>query len=612
MAAGFYIAPARRRDDYWENRMRRRSPGTITKIETPDGEELVTRNSKGDNVARSGEEGDDPIALAVSQLARDNALPPTVPITVRRPDGLPPSNENTSFVREPFQPLSGKTAQTPYGTLSSRPQTEEERLAREWTENVTRPASEGTINGYIPSKYPHLEKPTVEEVQPYTIRDYLAQTGRKSLASNMTDEEVAATQPKPAATAATPAAPATPATAATPAKTVSQLQDEVEFLSRAFQNPDAINPLTGSRMGDDPAYKQWEGKENSVRASNGLGPVRDSFQDFRDDKDEEVRVAEYQAGLLRKFSQESRDARTETAAGRRGQAPRERVTSTVRRSPAFMEALNDKTRQAALRLDRIQRGETGEEDLLLSNVQDLHNAAQGGAFTAKNSQQITENQKIEDNKRKLADDTRIRMDQESLGEALSKARTPLEIEEAIRNHGPAVSNVQGEAMIAPYLAELKKQDPAAMQHARDLRKQGEDPGKAMDRGKYYAEYKGRLDELRKAGGYDEKYLVENGVQDANGRIVDGTKLEGLIQRQQTITNLVDSLQNRLKSSQIGEEEETRTIDRINELQENRFKAAVSSITLPDDSPIMNAPDGPITTRDGKNYIKKGKTLTPAP
>jgi len=550
MAAGFYIAPARRRDDYWENRMRRRSPGTITKIETPDGEELVTRNSKGDNVARSGEEGDDPIALAVSQLARDNALPPTVPITVRRPDGLPPSNENTSFVREPFQPLSGKTAQTPYGTLSSRPQTEEERLAREWTENVTRPAS---VNG----------RP--------------AQRGEDNIV---------------------PTPPPNPAVA-------NASREQVELLGRIFQNPDALNPLTGSRMGDDPAYQKWA-DENNVKEPG------QAFAQFRDDKDEEVRVAEYQAGLLRKFSQESRDARTETAAGRRGQAPRERVTSTVRRSPAFMEALNDKTRQAALRLDRIQRGETGDEDLLLSDMQDLQNASQGGAFTAKNSQQLAETQEFEDNKRKLADDTQIRMDQESLGEALSKARTPLEIEEAIRNHGLAVSNAKGKAMIDPYLDELKKQDPAAMQHARDLRKQGEDPGKAMDRGKYYAEYKGRLDELRKAGGYDENYLVENGVQDANGRIVDGTKLEGLIQRQQTITSQVDALQKRLQSSQIVEEEETRTINKINELQKNRFKAPVTSFTIPAGSPIMKAPDGPVTTRDGKNYIKNGNTLTPAP
>ena len=550
MAAGFYIAPARRRDDYWENRVRRRSPGTITKIETPYGEELVTRNSKGDNVARSGEEGDDPIALAVSQLARDNALPPTVPITVRRPDGLPPSNENTSFVREPFQPLSGKTAQTPYGTLSSRPQTEEERLAREWTENVTRPAS---VNGRS------------------------AQRGEDNIV---------------------PTPPPNPAVA-------NASREQVELLSRIFQNPDALNPLTGSRMGDDPAYQKWA-DENNVKEPG------QAFTQFRDDKDEEVRVAEYQAGLLRKFSQESRDARTETAAGRRGQAPRERVTSTVRRSPAFMEALNDKTRQAALRLDRIQRGETGDEDLLLSNVQDLQNAAQGGAFTSKNSPQITENQKIEDNKRKLADDTRIRMDQESLGEALSKARTPLEIEEAIRNHGLAVSNAKGKAMIDPYLDELKQQDPIARQHTRDLREQGEDPGKAMDRGKYYAEYKGRLDELRKAGGYDEKYLVENGVQDANGRIVDGTKLEGLIQRQQTITSQVDALQKRLQSSQIEVEEETRTINKINELQKNRFKAPVTSFTIPAGSPLLEEPDGQLVAHQGKNYIKMGNTLTPAP
>lgn len=100
------------------------------------GEILATRNWKGEPVSRSGTEGPDLVGLAMEQLAQDQAPPQTDYSAQDLPGG------GTVYTKRPFEALTGRTNFTPYGTVSSRipatpPETEEERVAREWNRLVT-------------------------------------------------------------------------------------------------------------------------------------------------------------------------------------------------------------------------------------------------------------------------------------------------------------------------------------------------------------------------------------------------------------------------------------------------------------------------------------------
>lgn len=571
-----YNPSPRRRDDYFERRLQRRSPGTVTKVETPYGETLASRNWKGDMVSRDGVEGGDPVSLAIDQLSRDNATPPS---------------------REPFSALTGKVNETPYGTISSLPpETQEEVVAREWEERIngkpparntyldpetgetvdfksTLPESR-TINGKPASDYRYTEQPE----RAFTAADYLRETGRGAAVSRLGLDRPGNEKGAPVEL--------TPAQAK-----VAEAEQRQTRLTRAFQNPDVADPITGERQGDDPEYQAWLEAENERRSASGLGPVGEAFADFRSDKATEAQVNEIQAGLLRRFSKDSQASRLVT--NRRGGAP-DRVRSTTRRSRAFTDALNERTRDMAL---RIARGESPDSDLLMSDMQDLQNAAQGGAFVPKTTEQVVANQGAKSNQNTLSDKEDAREQTQALSVALAKARTPLEIEEAIQKYALAGSTAQGKALISGYDQELAAQNPDAMQHARDLRRKGIPADKAMARGRYFSEFQKAIQELKDVGGFDEQYLIDNGVYDANGGI-DGKKLGPLVEKQKTVASQINALQKRLSSSSISQDEEARIINKINELQEARFGKEIK--------PKGTFPDGSTVPKDGEYLIQNGK------
>lgn len=159
-----YGVPPTRRNDFYEWYAARRNPNTlggsrVLQVETPYGEVLASRNKWGEPVARSGTEGGDIMALAMDQLAQDNNSVPTVPITVRTPDGQPPNAGNVTYARRPFEALTGVTNFTPYGTVSSRiPETEEQRVAREWNQLVTQEQNGGEFVEPVAESYTPLQQ----------------------------------------------------------------------------------------------------------------------------------------------------------------------------------------------------------------------------------------------------------------------------------------------------------------------------------------------------------------------------------------------------------------------------------------------------------------------
>lgn len=185
MATSFspYGIPLRRVDDFRERYMRMRNPDTIggsrvLRVEEPyvngrPGAVLAERNWKGEPVSRGGTEGNNMVELAVDQLAQDQAPPVTDFSAQDTPSG-------TVYTRRPFEALTGRTNFTPYGTISSRlPETEEQRVAREWHEKVVVPqqAEQGVI-----------EEPIVDQYSPAQIAQISADRQRDILTTPGTPE----------------------------------------------------------------------------------------------------------------------------------------------------------------------------------------------------------------------------------------------------------------------------------------------------------------------------------------------------------------------------------------------------------------------------------------
>lgn len=145
-----YGIPPARVNDFYERYSRMRNPDTmggsrILQVEEAPvngrpGAVLSELDWKGEPVSRGGIEGPNIVELAYDQIATDNQAPPT---TYSARD----YGDRTGYRKMPFQAMTGRTNFTPYGTISSRPENEEERVAREWNQLVTQgqPTAEPVI-----------------------------------------------------------------------------------------------------------------------------------------------------------------------------------------------------------------------------------------------------------------------------------------------------------------------------------------------------------------------------------------------------------------------------------------------------------------------------------
>lgn len=117
---------------------------------------LAELNARGEPVSRGGVEGPNIMDLAMEQIVLDNQAPPT---TYSATDY--PTQGRTGYNKRPFEALTGRTNFTPYGTISSRPENEEERVAREWNQLVT----QGQPSEAAPIVEPYPAADTVNQAQ---------------------------------------------------------------------------------------------------------------------------------------------------------------------------------------------------------------------------------------------------------------------------------------------------------------------------------------------------------------------------------------------------------------------------------------------------------------
>lgn len=146
-----FTPPPRRVDDFRERYMRKRNPGVVTKVETPYGETLAERNPRGTPTDREGRQGTDILDLAMQQLGRDNSAY-TSPTLNPDQGGYPVAQRG--LVQEPFEAGTGKVNHTPYGTVSSRPPTEEERVQAEWNSQAATGNNGNVANAAQPLSAP--------------------------------------------------------------------------------------------------------------------------------------------------------------------------------------------------------------------------------------------------------------------------------------------------------------------------------------------------------------------------------------------------------------------------------------------------------------------------
>jgi hypothetical protein len=291
------------------------------------------------------------MALAMEQLAQDQAPP----LTDYSATDLP---GRTVYSRRPFEAMTGRRNITPYGTISSRPENEEERVAREWHEKVVRPQQEGTINGQPASSFrgesvPY-EPPAEEEG--YYVSE-----------------------------------PMSPTEAAEAQKT--RLMAQRDRLSRAFANPDAVD-ITGRKYSDDPAYQEWLAAENARRAENGLGPVETAFEDFVSDRE----VAQQEDVVARQLESAARRAERDAriASGRRTRTGEMVPTRSSSITPSYTPILRENARKLA---KQILRG--GNPDDITKGWQNLVRGAIAGATVPMSREEFYNQQQFEDQRERM-------------------------------------------------------------------------------------------------------------------------------------------------------------------------------------------------------------------
>lgn len=240
-----YSPPPLRQEDFRDQylRKRRANLGTVTSIDTPYGENLASRDWKGDPIARGGDGGSDMMSAALAQLSQDNAPPYSSPIPVVTPYG------GVGYTRQPFSAGTGRTNFVPGGTVSSV---------------IPQPAAPQTVLNGVPQVEGQGEigSPIVE---PYN-----------------------------------PSAPAilTPVQA----QQASQARASRAFLA-SNQNPSANAPTAPV---NDPEYQAWVTAENQRRAGNGLGPLDQAFNSFVDDKAQEAGDAQVGQDLYNSLRRQDR------------------------------------------------------------------------------------------------------------------------------------------------------------------------------------------------------------------------------------------------------------------------------------------------------------------
>ena len=269
-----------------------RNPDTIggsrvIRVEEPyvngrPGAVLAERNWKGEPVSRGGIEGGDLEALALEQLAIDQAPPQTDFSAQDAPNG-------TVYTRRPFQAMTGRTNFTPYGTISSRPKNEEERVAREWHENVVAPTQGGTINGQPASSFrgpavitvpPQEPEVIVEQATPAEIARQNAQVARETVMTPGTRENTA-----------------------------------------------------------------WQNAENRRRAQANLGPLDTAYEDFVADREFEAQEDALSRDLYNAARRAERQTRTEQ--GRRTRSGEMVPTRSSSISPDYAPVLKNEARALA-------------------------------------------------------------------------------------------------------------------------------------------------------------------------------------------------------------------------------------------------------------------------
>ena len=229
-------------------------------------------------------------------------------------------------------------------------------------------------------------------------------------------------------------------------------------LSRAFANPDGrANGGQGSRLGDMPEYKIWENRENIRRENNGLGPLGSAYEDFRNDQENEKKALEIQSGLLKKFSADSRASRM-VPNKIRGRS--DRMGTAVSRSSGFTKELNDRTRDMAM---RIVKGESFDSDQLLSDSQDLQNAAQYNGFVPQTQEQAINAANLRRIHREESDYQANRDDLQanrddlvSLKRDMAQTKNPWEAKEVFKNHPRGLLTDEGRKMQEAHNAEVER------------------------------------------------------------------------------------------------------------------------------------------------------------
>lgn len=363
-----YGIPPARVNDFYERYSRMRNPdtagvGRVLQVEEAPaivrpGTVLATRNARGEPVSRGGIEGPDLVQLGLDQLALDQAPPETTYSAQDLPDG------RTVYTKRPFQALTGRTNFTPYGTISSRLEPEEERVAREWHEKVVlgAPVPEaganitgnkvagGTINGQPASNYQY-----VEEAVPAAPPDEII------------------VQPDPSFT-----------------QESFNAQAQNYRNSQAFQNPLATD-ITGAPYSQDKSFQGWEKAEDARRGP--LGARADAYRNFTSDKQNREEDEITGRAIYKAAREQERIARTEQ--GRINRYGEMVPTRTSLGSPDMIK----RQREKSLGIARDLR--TGNTDAAIKGYQELVNGAVSGGPMQLNREQQFQDQQAKEGQQRL-------------------------------------------------------------------------------------------------------------------------------------------------------------------------------------------------------------------